>query len=114
MGHAGVRGFDQKGVTRTWDSPYAVPWSCGGTCACAANMSSPPGPVQNIKYLELEHSDYFIGQAHARNFWLPELWGYPPKLYREFRELCIQCRQDEIDKKWIALSREEMRLRTTC
>lgn len=54
--------------------------------------------IHNIPLKEFGHSDQFLGIGHAFKLWLPFLWGFTPREYGEFLELChsaAYCRQEQ-------------------
>jgi len=115
MGNAGVRGFHCKGnVCQTWADPHEVDSGCANGCTCKPEAAPSGARVHNIPHPQLGHSDYFIAASHAREFWLPGLWGFPSRPYVEFRTLCIRCRDDEASKQYGRLARQEEQLRENC
>jgi len=47
--------------------------------------------VHNVYHDEVGHSDIVSNSLHARDFWLPYLWGLVPWEFVDFLELCIAC-----------------------
>lgn len=88
FGAAGYLGF--KGPV-TWVHTVESPNSPCGTCWSSSPASvKQQAPIHNVKCEGLDHSDYFLGPAHAVVYWMPFLWGYDPALYRKFLTLCSQ------------------------
>jgi hypothetical protein len=68
LGTAGDLGFhEMEGLIHTSPSPVAVCPACG----------APPVRVHNVPLREYGHSEVFLGRRHARELWLPFLWGFP-------------------------------------
>ncbi|HEY0557570.1 MAG TPA: alpha/beta hydrolase, partial [Thermoanaerobaculia bacterium] len=38
---------------------------------------------------DFRHSDWFVGNGHSANLWLPYFWGFPPEEYFDFIERCL-------------------------
>jgi hypothetical protein len=65
--------------------------------------------IHNIS-LEYRHSDYFLSTLHARIVWLPIFWGYTPKNYKMFVDLCREAVLYEKNDDFEALANVEDRL----
>lgn len=44
--------------------------------------------IHNV-HRKFRHSDWFVGNGHSANLWLPYFWGFPPKEYAEFIQTCL-------------------------
>lgn len=77
LGIGGLLGFNGPG-THT----VAGPWERCDECA------QEPAFVHNVPLGEYAHSDVFLSARHARELWLPVLWGFAPSEYREFVNVC--------------------------
>jgi pimeloyl-ACP methyl ester carboxylesterase len=80
LGHAGLVGFE--GV------PQLIHRVDEPSRACQACVVGPPAVIHNVVIQRFDHNDAFVGRGHAISFWLPFLWGIPPREYREFLEQC--------------------------
>jgi hypothetical protein len=62
----------------------------GSWAECAEGCETEPlqGVVHNVPLGELAHSDTFLGPLHAKRLWLPYLWGYSPREFDRFVNLC--------------------------
>jgi pimeloyl-ACP methyl ester carboxylesterase len=80
LGHAGLVGFrGAPGLIHYVDEPSRP---------CKACVAGPPAVIHNVVIQRFDHNDAFVGRGHAMSFWLPFLWGIPPREYREFLEQC--------------------------
>jgi pimeloyl-ACP methyl ester carboxylesterase len=91
LGTAGAYGFKvDPSCVHTNDSPTL-------RCSlCVNNLA----PVHNIPLGEFTHSDAFLGVMHARNLWLPFLWGYDPDEYSYYLEKCREAAGLHKQRRW--------------
>lgn len=82
LGDAGLRGLALGARVHATRGSWA---SCE-TEGCA----TPPakGVVHNVPLGELGHSDIFLGPIHAKQLWLPYLWGFSAGEYDRYLKLC--------------------------
>jgi len=69
--------------------------------------------VHNVVSPRHGHSDTFVGEGHAANFWLPWLWGIQPGEYQRFTQLCDEAFDRQENGNEIGLRDTETRLRDT-
>jgi pimeloyl-ACP methyl ester carboxylesterase len=64
------------------------------TCHLCRSLGPGEFRIHNVHW-EFRHSDWFVGNGHSINLWLPYFWGFPPEEYAEFIETCL--RLDEME-----------------
>ncbi len=78
LGDAGLGGFSgDASVVHSLDGP----WRICDSCALA------PARVHNIE-LERYGHNFFLEKRHFLDLWLPHLWGFDPRTFREYKVLC--------------------------
>lgn len=63
--------------------------------------------IHNICWKDFGHSDWFVGNLHCANRWLPQLWGFPPEEYRDFVALCIRLAEMDNREEWLNMRAAE-------
>lgn len=77
LGTAGDGGFlEVADLVHTSRSPLAACQDC----------KTPPVRVHNVPLDEYSHSEVFLGRRHARELWLPFLWGFPADELNDYLE----------------------------
>jgi hypothetical protein len=91
LGPSGDVGFEQvTGLIHTCLSPVA-------SCAVCSNH---PVRVHNVPLEEYGHSEVFLSRRHARELWLPFLWGFPADEFNQYLENLRQTAEALRDKRW--------------
>ena len=86
LGGAGRFGFVS-------DRSHYIPYPLAACIPCRRV----PGPyVHNVLLRNYAHSDHFLRFTHARDLWLPYLWGFAPREFLDFIHLC---------RKYVALKK---------
>jgi hypothetical protein len=67
--------------------------------------------VHDVFLAKYRHSDWALGPGHARDLWLPYLWGLSPREFNEFTECCRDAAYARQEKFWQGLDAAEGRLR---
>lgn len=78
LGDAGSIGFSSPNV-HTVAQPFAD---------CSDCSRDRRHNLHNVLLENFRHSDYFLSDGHAQSIWLPILWGYTPRAYKSFLDLC--------------------------
>jgi hypothetical protein len=99
LGYAGLKGFRQRTGLAHSSTLYGPCQNCAGLMGDHV--------VHNVAIPEFTHSDAFIGEEHARTFWLPFLWGLDPGEYQKFLSMCELAADFEEQKDWIELRKVE-------
>lgn len=103
LGIAGKRGFH--------DAPPLVHGVDGLLARCAKCPEAGEPFVHNVLNPEHHHSDSFRSALHARNLWLPMLWGMPHREHGQFVERCGELRRLEAESLWVELEAQEAAFR---
>jgi hypothetical protein len=116
MGAAGIRGFSSiPGFVRTLnENDFGSPWRpCVDDCSCGfGKIDSPAARILNVWCAKLGHND--MARHRARLVWLPFLWDIPPRVHREFIEICQECFVLEKEKRRSELTAKANYLRKRC
>ncbi|HYX25315.1 MAG TPA: hypothetical protein VFC23_14260, partial [Thermoanaerobaculia bacterium] len=75
-------------------------------CPLCRSLSPSQFRIHNV-HRRFKHSDWFVGNGHAANLWLPYFWGFPPKEYADFIETCLDLVKKENLGDWPNLKRAE-------
>jgi len=106
LGRAGVDGFRGD---RSEVHDVAIPL---GECSLCAALDPGDRPlVHNVVLERYGHSDVFLEELHARDLWLPVLWGFPPDSYKEFGAACARLNQLSNDMNWLQAEQKCKELR---
>jgi pimeloyl-ACP methyl ester carboxylesterase len=95
LGDAGLVGF--KGREELVHTG-AIRLSCH---KCLALPETRRARIHNISWKDFGHSDWFVGNGHCVNRWLPQLWGFPPDEYRDFVAFCIRLAEMDDRREWL-------------
>jgi len=82
-------------------------------CKCCVSAYGSTAKIHNVMHREYHHSDQFLGNSHARSFWLPYLWGIDPTELWDFVDMCslaVSLEHDE-DKRNVEIVERELRER---
>ena len=91
LGNAGAYGFsNNNSSTHTLLTPTA-------NCSLC---NTHPVRVHNVPLREFEHSDQFLSPKHARELWLPFLWGFSPDELYAYVKDCKQATSLQAEKRW--------------
>ncbi|HJY86440.1 MAG TPA: hypothetical protein VKE24_06335 [Candidatus Acidoferrales bacterium] len=91
LGTAGDRGFHEvRGLIHTLPTPVR---DCP---ACDRRRAR----VHNAPLQEYGHSEVFLGRRHARELWLPFLWGFPADELNEYLENLRTAARAILDRRW--------------
>jgi hypothetical protein len=107
LGDSVRRGFrGPRHLVHSLDGP-TVP------CQICASRPAPSPFVHNVALGDrFGHSDHFLGTQHARELWLPFLWGFPAGEFKEFLTLACEAARLDDEEALVELARVEHRLRT--
>ncbi len=121
LGNAGSKGFvGAEEMVHSNTEPSASCSSCSPTV--------PHALIHNFMLKEYLHSDCFLGPKHARDLWLPFLWGYAPQDFQEWLKFCwsatymLQEEREEytvfvkkklLDRSWSWTSGKDLKTRLT-
>lgn len=104
LGNAGSKGFlGAKEMVHSNTTPSAPCNSCSGFPQNAL--------IHNFMLKEYLHSDCFLGPKHARDLWLPFLWGYTPEEFQDWIKFCWSATyalQEELEKDYIRFVKEKL------
>lgn len=103
MGDAGLKGF---AVTDGVVHDATTVWDRCSECVSAADAV----PIHNVPLKEFGHSTHFLGPGHARSLWLPYLWGYTPREFRQYLRLCRAAAYLRQEGRWGELAEVERAL----
>lgn len=104
LGTSGLSGFV--------GDPRVVHRSSRAWGPCLACLHSGRRPlIHDIFLAKYRHSDWALGPGHARELWLPYLWGYSPREFNEFIECCRDAAYARQEHFWQDLDIAEERLR---
>jgi hypothetical protein len=91
LGPSGDAGFEEvPGLTHTSLNPVA-------SCATCGNH---PVRVHNVPLQDYGHSEVFLGRRHARELWLPFLWGFPADELNGYLENLSSAAEALRDRRW--------------
>ncbi|MBI2716075.1 MAG: hypothetical protein HYX37_16705 [Rhizobiales bacterium] len=91
LGNAGAYGF--------YENSTSIHTSLSPTTRCPL-CAARPAQIHNVPLLELEHSDEFLGRRHARELWLPFLWGFSPDEFNTYLEDSKEAARLQEEKRW--------------
>ena len=104
MGTSGLFGFVS--------SPRVVHRSSRAWGPCLVCAQSERRPlIHDIFLAKYRHSDWALGPGHARELWLPYLWGLSPREFNQFIECCHDAAYARQQEFWQDLDAAEQRLR---
>lgn len=104
MGTSGLFGFV--------NSPRVVHRSSRAWGPCTRCAQSHRRPlIHDIFLAKYRHSDWALGPGHARELWLPYLWGLSPREFNQFIEYCRDAAYARQEQFWQELDIAEQRLR---
>jgi pimeloyl-ACP methyl ester carboxylesterase len=105
MGTSGLFGFV--------NSPRVVHRSSRAWGPCpACPQAQRRAFVHDIFLAKYRHSDWALGPGHARELWLPYLWGLSPREFNQFIECCRDAAYARQEKFWRELVVAEENLKT--
>lgn len=109
MGTSGLFGFlGGPGVGVVHRSSRA--WGPCVTCVQSARRAL----IHDIFLAKYRHSDWALGPGHARELWLPYLWGLSPREFNEWIECCRDAAFARQEQFWqqLDVAEENLRRRT--
>jgi len=78
------------------------------SCPTCKNLTAPErARIHNVRWQEFTHSDWFVGNSHSANLWLPYFWGIAPEEYSEFIDLCLRTYELESRQELLELLQAE-------
>jgi len=93
VGTAGVSGFK---LTLGLVHEVNGAWASCSLCSSGASTAQ----VHNVRLKEFSHSPHFLGPGHARQLWLPFLWGFAASDFNKYLELCWMACYLQQEKEW--------------
>ena len=91
LGTAGDGGFlEVADLVHTSRSPLTPCQDC----------KTPPVRVHNVPLDEYSHSEVLLGRRHARELWLPFLWGFPADELNDYLEKLRVAAELMRDRRW--------------
>jgi hypothetical protein len=103
LGDSGSKGFLGEAMVHSNTAPSAP---------CRLCSESPQiARVHNFMLNEYLHSDCFLGPKHARELWLPFLWGYTPEEFQQWMKFCWSATyslQEELNDVYLAIVHEKL------
>lgn len=105
LGDAGWAGFSGSGI-HTLAGPLLRCRLCP-----ADGEQGRKARVHNAPLTEFDHHSMFASRRHVTDVWLPFLWGFSPRDYLEFLELCQQVRELYAEGALVEARMEERRLK---
>jgi len=103
LGDVGSKGF--VGVAEMVHSNTEPSASCG-SCSPASQAV-----IHNFMLKGYLHSDCFLGPKHARELWLPFLWGYTPEEFQQWLKVCWAATyslQQDFEKEYLAFVKQKL------
>lgn len=99
MGNAGLKGFAITDVVHDTTTVWGPCEECEGIADAV--------PIHNVPLDQFGHSTHFLGSSHGAKLWLPYLWGYTPREFHEYLQLCHAAAFLRQEQRWSELKEIE-------